>query len=89
MASGRVDAGPSILKTLQSLNLGEGFPPLTHPAALAQPLGGSPRKSVCLLLLLQIPANIQYVLFLFSPRITYIINFCYMSLLKNPFFILQ
>ena len=31
MASARVDAEPSILKTLQSPNPWEGFPPLTPP----------------------------------------------------------
>ena len=64
MASGRVEAGHQILKTLQSSNLGEGFPPLTPPTALAQPPGGSPGKDYCFLLLLHVPANIQYLLFL-------------------------
>ena len=45
MASGRVDAGPPILKTLSSPQSGEGFPPLTPPTAPAQPAGGSPGKN--------------------------------------------
>ena len=41
MASGRVEPRPPILKTLSSPQSGEGFPPLTHPTATAQPGGGS------------------------------------------------
>ena len=33
MASGRVEAEPSLLKALQSANFGEGFSPLTPPTA--------------------------------------------------------
>ena len=36
MASGRVEAGPPILRTLSSPQSGEGFPPLTPPTALAR-----------------------------------------------------
>ena len=65
MASGRVDAGPSILKTLPSPNPGDGFPPLTLLTTPAQPVGGYLGKVDCLLLLLlQVPDNIQYLLFL-------------------------
>ena len=45
MASGRVDAQPPILKTLSSLQSGEGFPPLTPPTAPARLVGGSLGKS--------------------------------------------
>ena len=45
MASGRVDAGPPILKTLSSPQSGEGFPPLTPPIAPARPVGGSLGKN--------------------------------------------
>ena len=37
MASGRVEAGPPILKTLSSPQSGEGFCPLTPPTAPARP----------------------------------------------------
>ena len=79
MASGRVDAGSQILKTLQSPNLGEGFPPLTPPTAPAQRVGGWLGKDDCFLLLLQVPANIQYLLFCCSSIIIIFINICYTS----------
>ena len=44
MASGRVEAGPPILKTLSSPQSGEGFPALTPPTATAQPERDSPGK---------------------------------------------
>ena len=71
MASGRVDAWSQILKTLQSPNLGEGFPPLTPPMAPAQLVGAQLGKSYRLPLLLHIPSNIQYLLFLFSWKLHY------------------
>ena len=80
MASGRVDARPSILKTLQSPNPGEGFRPLTPPTAPAQPTRGSPGKDGCPLLLLHLPANVQYLPFVVSSTITKVINVCYTSL---------
>ena len=45
IASGRVDAGPTILKTLPSPQSGEDFPPLTPPTAPAWLAGGSAGKN--------------------------------------------
>ena len=63
----------SIPKTLQSPNLGEGFPPLTLPNAPAQLTGGQPGSPHGLLLLLHVPANIQYLLFFCFCEITFVL----------------
>ena len=63
MASGRVDAGASILKTLQSPKSWGGFP-FPYPSHRTGSTNWRfPRKSDCLLLLLHFPANIQCLLF--------------------------
>ena len=90
MASGRVDAGPPILKTLQSPQIpARVYPPLTPPSAPARPSRGSLGKSYCLLLLLYVSANIQYFKFCFYPKIIKIFNFCSTYAQKRLFLILR